>query len=247
MTTSNPGQDVVRELIRALMSEIDVDVDADLRLVRAKAASVRSASVATTQEPGWADVHRGQGRTSAIRRFRPVAILALVGLLVVGGAAALTAIGGDATLTVTVVSGAMAPTLEIGQQVAVDPDAYESTIPERGDIIAFTLPDHPDIIAIKRVIGLPGDVIEQVRGVVYVNGVALDEPYTSPDTGTLGPWSVTADHVFVMGDNRPTSNDSRYSMGQVAAVGIVGKVVLDQEAEDRSLPVPPAPVVTRTP
>lgn len=98
----------------------------------------------------------------------------------------------------------MRPTLDVGQKVFVDPGAYESALPERGDIIAFRIPDYPDIIAIKRIIGLPGDAVEQSGGTVYVNGSAIDEPYVIEDTKTLGPWLVVPGHVFVMGDNRRT-------------------------------------------
>ena len=243
MSASKSGQDVVRQRVRTFMNDIEVDIDLDLQLVRAKADSIRSASIATTSGRTVGPVRRGLGRpSSALRESRSILILAVAALVVAAGFAALTAIGGDGTLTVTVASGGMLPTLQVGQQVAVDPDAYDSLIPQRGDIIAFTLPDYPDIIAIKRVIGLPGDSVEQSGGIVYVNGIALDEPYAMADGESLGPWVVATHRVFVMGDNRPHSNDSRYSMGQVPLVEILGKVLLDRDAEDRSLPVPPAPV-----
>jgi len=136
----------------------------------------------------------------------------------------------------------MSPTLRAGDRVVVDPNAYAGSWPERGDIIVFTVSDAPDILAIKRVIGLPGDVIRQADGNIYVNGVALVEPYAVQDSRTLGPWVVAADRVFVVGDNRPGSNDSRYTMGQIPMSEIVGQVLLEQQPEDRSLPVPPAPV-----
>jgi signal peptidase I len=243
MSSSRARRDAVREHVQTLMNDIEVDVDVDLQLVRAKASSIRSASIMATSEPALAPIPRGRRRSpSARRKSRSILILAVAALVVAGSFATLTAVGGDGTLTVTVASGGMLSTLQVGQQVAVDPDAYESAMPQRGDIIAFSLPDYPEIIAIKRVIGLPGDSVEQSHGMVYVNGTALDEPYAIADRKTLGPWVVASHRVFVMGDNRPNSNDSRYSMGQIPLADILGKVRFDRDADDRSLPVPPAPV-----
>jgi signal peptidase I len=242
MSTSQARRDAVREHVRTLMNDIEVDVDADLQLVRAKASSIQPASITATSEPALAPVPRGRSRSSSTRRkYRSIVIPAVGALVVAASFAVLTAVGGDGTLTVTVASGGMLPTLRVGQQVAVDPDAYGSEMPQRGDIIAFSLPDYPEIVAIKRVIGLPGDSVEQSDGMVYVNGSALDEPYAVTDEKPRGPWVVAPHRVFVMGDNRPSSNDSRYSMGQIPLSDILGKVLPDRDAEDRPLPVPPAP------
>lgn len=243
MSTSQARRDAVREHVRTLMNDIEVDVDVDLQLVRAKASSIQSASITATSEPALVPILRGPSRSSSTRRKYRSIVIPVVGALVVAASfAVLTAVGGDGTLTLTVTSGGMLPTLQVGQQVAVDPDAYESVMPQRGDIIAFSMPEYPEIIAIKRVIGLPGDSVEQSDGIVYVNGSALDEPYAMADRKTLGPWVVASHRVFVMGDNRPNSNDSRYSMGQIPLADVLGKVMLDRDAEDQPLPVPPAPV-----
>jgi signal peptidase I len=152
----------------------------------------------------------------------------------------------DAPLTFVVTSGAMAPTLAVGQQVAVDPSAYRSAPPARGDIIAFTIADYPGLVAIKRVVGVAGDTVEERSGVVFVNGRALDEPYASLDTYSGGASVVMPGNVFVMGDNRPNSNDSRYSMGQIPVTDIVGKVLLGVTPEDRPQS-PPPPMTTQSP
>ncbi len=132
------------------------------------------------------------------------------------------------TIEVYEPSGSMLPTIAVGQTVVVDIDAYATATPRLGDIIAFTIPNQPGLVMLKRVIGLPGDTIEQVDGVVRVNGTSLDEPYALMDRRTLGPWTVEQEHVFVIGDNRPDSNDSRFSIGQISLRDITGRVILGE-------------------
>lgn len=69
--------------------------------------------------------------------------------------------------------------------------------PARGDIIAFSVPEYPDIVIIKRVIGLPGERVEQVDGIVYIDGQPLDEPYAVADRSGDGAWVVKSGHLFV--------------------------------------------------
>jgi signal peptidase I len=168
----------------------------------------------------------------------------------------ITTPGGSPHRTIDVYepSGSMLPTIAIGQTVVVDIDAYVAApepgdivvfdpTPARGDIIAFTIPDQPDFTFLKRVIGLPGDTVEEEDGVVIVNGAPLDEPYTIADKRTLGPWTVEQGHLFVVGDNRPDSLDSRFSMGQVALSDVTGKVLLDEVPSGKG-PVPTAPATS---
>jgi signal peptidase I len=77
---------------------------------------------------------------------------------------------------------------------------------------------------VKRVIGLPGDTVEIVDGVVSVNGVELDEPYAIADS-SAGVWEVPDGSLFVMGDNRPNSGDSRTSLGFIARDEVVGRAI----------------------
>jgi signal peptidase I len=112
-------------------------------------------------------------------------------------------------------SESMVPTLKIGDRVLVNKVSYRVHDIHRGDIVVFERPNgetDPRIKdLIKRVIGLPGDVIEARDGKVLINDHVLDEPYLPRGTTTtnLPRQLVPPDHVFVMGDNRTNSRDSR--------------------------------------
>ena len=105
----------------------------------------------------------------------------------------------------------MEPNFHEGQRVVVNKAVYWGWVgePERGDVIIFKAPNGTDEDFIKRVIGLPGDMVE-VRGrAVYVNDVKLDEPYImSPPNYTVMKKKVPEGKYFVLGDNRNQSNDS---------------------------------------
>lgn len=136
-------------------------------------------------------------------------------------------------------SGSMEPTLLIGDHLLVSKFSYSihvpnevpftsiqlfpdihffSSVPERGNIIVFKFPLDTSKDYIKRVIGLPGETIQIIRQRVYINDKLLKEPYahhsqpSSPDSGTrdnMAPLRIPEGHVFVMGDNRENSSDSR--------------------------------------
>ncbi len=90
--------------------------------------------------------------------------------------------------------------------------AYWFSGPERGDIIVFDAPEKEDTEYLKRVIGLPGETVEIKAGKVYIDGALLVEDYINgtPKEEDLGPFHVPEGCVFVMGDNRNNSHDSRY-------------------------------------
>lgn len=96
--------------------------------------------------------------------------------------------------------------------------------PKSGEVIVFHYPGDPSRDFVKRVIGVPGDRVEIRRGTVYVNGMALNEPYiTVPDTSDMKQLLLEEKEYFVLGDNRRGSNDSR-SWGPVPEELILGKV-----------------------
>lgn len=98
--------------------------------------------------------------------------------------------------------------------------------PRRGDVIVFRAPNRPREDYIKRVVGLPGERVEIRRGQVLINGRPLKEPYeTRRYTGSAPAVTLGPDQVYVLGDNRPNSNDSR-SFGPLSTDQIVGKALL---------------------
>jgi signal peptidase I len=152
-------------------------------------------------------------------------------------------------------SGSMEPTLMPGDRVLVNKIPYYFHDPRPGDIIVFENP-HPttepdrgviggflhwlgtglgfsrpgtaDEDYIKRVIGLPGDTVQGKNDGVFVNGVKLDESYLPPGetTAPFPPHTVPPGDMFVMGDNRANSLDSRFSLGYVPIDKVVGKAFI---------------------
>ena len=108
-----------------------------------------------------------------------------------------------------------------------------SQSPDYGDMIAFLYPEDPSREFVKRVIGLPGDYIEIDRGQVIRNGEPLDEPYVvNTDTRSFERVWVPADSVYVLGDNRPVSSDSR-NWGPVQDQFVIGRAWLSYWPSDR--------------
>ena len=145
-------------------------------------------------------------------------------------------------------SGSMEPTLVPGDRVLVLKVPYYFGDPDRGDIIVFEDPDpgsgpdrglvggffhwmfeglgvqRPDSEDfIKRVIGTPGDTVQAKDGKVFVNGDPIDEPYLTQRTDDFPKTTVPEGRLFVMGDNRGNSLDSRFSLGLVPIDNVVGK------------------------
>jgi len=145
-------------------------------------------------------------------------------------------------------SGSMEPTLMPGDRVLVLKVPYYLHDPRRGDIIVFSdphptgevkrsvvggilhwvvqgigvqSPDNEDFI--KRVIGLPGDTVWGKGGSVYVNGVKLVEPYLTQQTADFQHFTVPPGELFVMGDNRGNSLDSRFTLGYIPIDKVIGK------------------------
>jgi signal peptidase I len=117
----------------------------------------------------------------------------------------------------------MEANLHDGQFLIVNKLVYYIHPPERGDVVVFHSPANPKKDFIKRVIGLPGEEVEIRDGVVFIDGVRLEETYlSSPGKRSWGPELVGDFEYFVMGDNRSNSSDSR-SWGMLDGDGIIGK------------------------
>jgi signal peptidase I len=117
--------------------------------------------------------------------------------------------------TIYVASGSMEPTLEVGTHYWVNRMLYRFRPPQRGEIIVFKSPVDDEKGLIKRVIGIPGDVIELKDKKVYLNDKRLEEPYTiykrageHLDGDNLGPLKIPEENLFVLGDDRDESEDS---------------------------------------
>lgn len=110
------------------------------------------------------------------------------------------------------VSGhSMMPTLHNNDRVLVDKLLYQIEGPRTGEVIVFRSPVVKSEDWIKRVIGLPGETVKIVAGQVYINGHLYKEPFIKLNYNyNYGPVHVTKGHLFVLGDNRPNSYDSRY-------------------------------------
>jgi len=128
----------------------------------------------------------------------------------------------------------MLPRLHDGERIFVNKLIYYDEYRwapkiERGDIVVFWYPNDPSKSYIKRVIGLPGEIVEVREGTVFINGAVLEEKYLDPgenaSSASLGPQQVKLNYYFVMGDNRDNSSDSR-SWGLVPKKYIYGKALL---------------------
>jgi signal peptidase I len=139
-----------------------------------------------------------------------VAVLAVIAFAVVG-------------LRPGEVSGySMEPRIDTGELVLINALAYRLGAPRRGDIVAFRHLRTGPSVYLKRVVGLPGDRVAIERGTVRVNGAKLEEPYVRfADDRTFGAVTVPPNAYYVLGDNRPASEDSR-TWGFVPASELIG-------------------------
>jgi signal peptidase I len=128
----------------------------------------------------------------------------------------------------------MLPRLHDGERIFVNKLIYYDEYRwapkiERGDIVVFWYPNDPSKSYIKRVIGLPGEVVEVREGTVFINGAILEEKYLDPgenvSSASQAAVEVRPNYYFVMGDNRDNSSDSR-SWGSVPKKYIYGKALL---------------------
>ena len=139
----------------------------------------------------------------------------------------------------------MEDTLLIGDHILVKKYAYWRHDPTRGDLVVFPFPPDPSRDFIKRVIGLPGDRVEVRNHRAYVNGDPLNEPYVKLDERAAlypsryshwGPKVVPPGKLFMLGDNRDNSADSR-DWGFVDSAQVKGRVCVIYLSWDSSVPL----------
>lgn len=131
----------------------------------------------------------------------------------------------------TIPSGSMEDTLQINDKVISEEISYHFNDPKVGDIVTFNPPSDPERTYIKRVIAVGGQTVTLKDGYVYVDGVQLNEPYTGGkpslplDGSTITfPYTVPEGYIWVMGDNRTNSSDSR-AFGAVPLSAVNGHAV----------------------
>ena len=133
-------------------------------------------------------------------------------------------------------SGSMEETIQTGDMVFSEKVSYYFRAPGRGDIVTFDDPEVAGRTLIKRVIAVGGQTVDLIDGSVYVDAQKLDEPYTSgkesfPLSHTASgvdvtfPYTVPAGELWVMGDNRTASQDSRY-FGSIPVRSVTGRAAL---------------------
>ncbi len=152
-------------------------------------------------------------------KFGPLLVGICIGLLVVAVARA------RAMSAFLVPTSSMSPTINPGDRVLVQSEP--GRLPERGEIWVFQMPPSamaaPGCVAIKRVMGLPGETIEVREGKVWINDQAIEEaPGVVAPTYAFGPLELGADEYFMLGDNRNLSNDS-HVWGPVRAGALMGR------------------------
>ncbi|MFO7246076.1 MAG: signal peptidase I [Thermaerobacter sp.] len=158
-----------------------------------------------------------QRRSSPLRELLETLVVAVVLALLIRG---------FVVESFLVQGSSMEPTLHHGDRLLVNKIAYRFGTPQRGDIVVFHAPFGDTRDYIKRVIAGPGDRIRIEDGVPYVNGERLEEPYVLRyDDTSMPEMVIPPGSVFVMGDNRRNSQDSR-SFGFIGIEEIVGKAMV---------------------
>lgn len=172
--------------------------------------------------------HAQSGGSRLLRGVVAIAIMIVVVLLLSWGLRSFV------VQAYQIPSGSMEETIQVGDMVFSEKVSYYSGTPQQGDIVTFEDPEIPGRILIKRVIATGGQTVDLVDGQVYVDGQPLDEPYvngqpsfpltTSIDADLSYPYTVPEGMIWVMGDNRTNSQDSRY-FGPVDTDAVTGRAM----------------------
>jgi len=147
-------------------------------------------------------------------------------------------------------SASMAPTLQVGDHILVTPyrAPFLADRPERGDVVVFRSPLDANELLVKRVVAVPGDLLESRAGRVCIGNHAIPEPYllAPAESGAISAQIIPADSYFVMGDNRANSYDSR-NWGALPRELVVGRarMILWSSGDGSSQPAAHAATLSR--
>jgi signal peptidase I len=121
-------------------------------------------------------------------------------------------------------SSSMEPTLRVGDTVVVTP-YFAKNHPSRGDVVVFRSPSSAGEMVVKRIVAVPGDLIESRDGRLLIGGHAVPEPYSRGTTAAVAPQIIAGGTYYLLGDNRTNSYDSRL-WGSIQESAIVGRARL---------------------
>lgn len=125
-------------------------------------------------------------------------------------------------------TGSMEQTVMTGSKIIINRLVYTYTEPKRGDIVSFYYPDDGETLYLKRIMGLPGEVIEGINGKVFIDGKEIEDYTENQFYEDFGPYNIPENCYFMMGDNRSNSWDSRYWNNKfVDQADIIGKAVFE--------------------
>jgi len=167
----------------------------------------------------------GSGKTG--RKRRSLVGTVIETLLIVGAAFAIAMVVQTFMFRITgILQTSMLPTVEPGDRIIVNCLTYHFREPERGEVVVIRDPLDEKKDIVKRIVALGGDTIEVRDGELYINGGYVEEPYVANKDPIKGQEAllVPEGFIYVMGDNRPVSGDSR-NFGPVSENRIVGRVV----------------------
>lgn len=125
---------------------------------------------------------------------------------------------------IEVPTGSMIPTINIDDKIFVRRTYFKDRF-QRGDILVFNSVEENNTLLIKRLVGLPGETVELRNGILYIDGVLVEEPYVVHNLDFSGRYVVPEGHLLFFGDNRATSRDARFwddpfvSVEEVIGVG----------------------------
>jgi signal peptidase I len=188
-------------------------------------ADIGQPSPALVDQPPTAEPATAPGRR---RRLSPGTRNTIEWIVVIGGAVLITILLRTfAFQTFYIPSESMLPTLQVGDRIVVNKIADDY---DRGNIVVFNKPDSwqaAHAVLIKRIVGLPGETLEIRNNTVFIDGEELVEPYLAEGAtmADYGPFTIPDGQVFVMGDNRTFSSDSREN-GPVPLSDVVGRAAL---------------------